>query len=380
LKKHSVPFSLIIPVLVLFVWTVCGAIFTCPKCGYEQSPEVAVCTHCGEVLKKDQHVVPQQVADPVEADAGPAVVVREDMRLAKLYYEKENNWLAWHHLRNAQALDALAEERRLIEPAWLAEITHSLETRVQFGQRRCPICKGSGRREVQIHQMDNTYRVFSPENSACPICQRLGVVKTRKTVQELLFDRAQARKQFEAAQQSRGLVEVVGMWLPRGLDKQLSVKQKVAMKRAFGLPCNDCVGVGFQACEKCSGLGYTKCANKDCVMGMQKMTDSKTQRVRKKLELGSPSWGTPTTETCEVCRGKAIVPCEKCDGKAAFVCKTCSGAGQSPICTKCNGQGLVVCSSCKGSGEYRGVKCTGCLGEGSIVCTSCNGTGHKVNR
>ena len=104
-------------------------------------------------------------------------------------------------------------------------------------------------------------------------------------------------------------------------------------------------------------------------------------------------------ETCDSCRGRAVIDCSRCGASGRVSCGPCRGTGREDMrCTSCGGVGYFrrsrsvqvmvgtgyqwtteyyndPCWGCGGRGR-RDETCRTCRGQREVGCATCNGSGH----
>ena len=109
--------------------------------------------------------------------------------------------------------------------------------------------------------------------------------------------------------------------------------------------CVDCppAGVRLAACYRCGGEGRSIC--EECL-------GSRKAPCRKCWATGNLSrWlGPKTSNHCDACRRKGVLPCGSCE-RGRVRCETCAGTGRQG-CATCAGNHQRPCPGCF-RGEYR---------------------------
>jgi len=375
--------------LLAAVTVIQAALFSCPKCGYEQPEGATKCSHCGAALTPPVAATNQPVVTPPAVRTAWANAAEAEFNKAKAAGLQGKSWLAWFYTRNALALNTLSGETKAVREADLVKAQKQVERTLCSTEVKCPVCDGSGRRAVKVRMSDGRMQAMSSDSLLCLRCGGSGRLPAVRMSDALNHERAQAARDYTALQQDRNWVGLSGVWLPPDLASGLTLSNRVAIIQALGSPCLNCAGMGVLACTRCEGTGYLKCSNGDCVMGTVTCPDCGGSGTPKKTDRFNR--GTLVTSfcntcqgtgriTCKTCRGKAFLPCPVCQGKTALVCKVCNGSGQNPECTKCHGGGLIACTHCKGTGKYRGETCPECQGQGEILCSTCQGVGRVSRR
>jgi len=379
----------IVACLLAVVGVIQAALFSCPKCGYEQPEGTTKCSHCGATL------TPVTIATNTPVVTSPAVrtawsaAAEEEFRKAQAAARQNRTWLAWFYARNAVALNTLAGATKAVLEADLVKALEQLERALRSTEAKCPACDGTGRREMKIKMSDGRLQTMNSDSLVCVRCGGSGRLPSVRMPDILNHQRAQVARDYDALQKDRNWVALSGVWLSPELAAGLTLSNRVAVIQALGSTCLNCAGMGILACARCEGAGYLKCSNGDCVMGTMTCPDCGGTGAPKKADHSSGrntlvSSFCKTCQatgriTCKTCRGRAVLPCATCQGKMALVCKVCNGSGQNPECTKCHGCGLVACTRCKGTGKNRDTPCPDCQGQGQLLCATCQGAG-KVSR
>jgi len=379
----------LIPGVFLLAIVAFGSTLICSKCGYENAEGNEVCVHCKAELPVSEARKESEVqSDHASEHAGKleypdSKIVEKETEIGLEYLRKGDVEVARLFFKNAAALNLLTEPEVEKERADLSASGPSLplgqgrserilqfmkrcETGDRTVQRKCSVCDGTGKRTMKVTSLqgDVTYR--NAYGMACPECGGSGYVRVAGTIDEWKYNRGRAVSLYTILQQGRKFTRVGGAWVPWEIEKKLSVRQNVMLKRAMAEPCSECMGFGCIDCDKCDGTGDVKCSNSKCISGMVEV---------KKSGMLLP--GLTHTEKCKICGGRGIIACSKCKGKGNILCDKCNGTGERPVCTKCGGQGLMTCSRCKGLGVYKKQVCPDCKGDGTAICSSCNGDGMK---
>ena len=172
---------------------------------------------------------------------------------------------------------------------------------------------------------------------------------------------------YAMLQQARKLVPLGGTWLPAGMVSELSVHERVRIKRALAAQCEECLAFGRVDCRDCKGVGRVECPERDCVNGYVTTEDSGGLSKSKMRQ----------TRKCTACRGNRYIACNDCTGQGSLLCSECNGTGERSTCKRCGGEGLRACRRCSGSGMHKKLTCDTCMGAGVAECSSCNGDGKR---
>lgn len=388
--KKNVWFALLAVVLCAAL-TVLGAMIICPKCGYEQPENAAICSHCGAALPKPPPKITTE--KPITVKPTWLIAANDDRHKATDASAHQQWWLAWFYARNAYALNTMTESTNSARAVQLTGMMENFEKQVRSSTTTCPLCRGTGHTDVHIKTSSGRDQVMHSDSKLCERCNGAGTLPVVVRADLLNHSRAQIKRDYDALQKDRGWEAVEGAWLPPDLARDLSLKERVQLLRALGSPCLDCAGMGILACTKCDGAGWIKCSNLDCVSGTMPCPDCNgTGKPNLKAARAAATTTTSTRYAsmgafcqtcsgtgrivCRICKGQASLVCQSCNGHAVLVCKTCNGNGQNPICSTCKGDGVIVCRRCQGTGKIREAVCPDCKGEGETLCSNCKGVGR----
>ena len=390
--------------LVLAICVLCGsglgamAVTICGACGYENADTAKFCSHCGEKLTGKKHgKAPRKKAaaadaaaseaaspkgDAAEADTlnGPLSIenLRDEMKMADLYTGRHKYEVAILFAQNALAFNMILPKDDNARYKAIMNHIRQYKNAASTARNVCPDCNGSGVAVLNAHtigSVDSATFGVKTAGMRCKRCGGTGYIRGGLTVDERQHSIGMAFEEYRTIQQSRGMVPVGQVWVPKDVVDKLGVRQRVALKRAVPPVCSRCMGLGRVSCKECHGFGVVRCRAKGCVDGYVEDRDTSTKRsIGSGRVLKSHS---VNSHKCTVCHGTGLVQCEKCMGKGSFVCKHCNGSGCAPLCSKCAGEGIVKCRRCRGTGKYRGKVCPYCHGEGIAECSSCNGTGRR---
>ncbi len=369
---------LLVAMLLLVATAAVAGFVICPKCGYENDAERTSCTHCraGLPARPAPRVSPEPEPEPeprpLSANLSgkgyldPRIAERE-MQMGREQLRQGNVEIGRLFLRNAAALDLLTDPH---DPGKRSqEIVKLLEQCDSWGstvKRDCPSCGGTGRAQMRMLGLDGEVNFRDVSGKVCWECKGKGFVRRSSTVSDRKFNIGRAMNRYTTIQQGKKFVPIGGTWVPGDIERELSIRQTVQLKRACPSPCERCMGVGREDCDDCKSLGRVKCPYDGCENGM----------VRVVKEGSLVKARVTRTEKCKECRGRSFVACEECVGRGSILCTRCSGTGERQICPKCGGQGLTTCRRCNGSGDYRGEPCPTCGAEGASLCSSCSGDGR----
>lgn len=375
-SRHRIVFAC----ALLIAATVVAGFVICPKCGYENDDAREACTHCRGDLpgaRQAQAAPPAEKPDPepgplsanldAKGHLDPRFVERE-LQMAVEQFRERNVEMARFLLRNAAALDLLTDPHAPSKHSQqIVKMLKQCDTWGSSVKRRCGACNGGGQAQARMLGLDGRVEYRDVSGRACGECKGSGFVRAASTVGERKYSIGRAMNRYTTIQQGKKFVPIGGAWVPGDIERELSVRQTVQLKRSCPTPCRQCMGVGREDCDECKARGMVKCTNKECQNGMV--------RVVKEGSLVKAT--VSRTEKCKVCRGRALVGCEECVGKGSILCTKCSGTGERQLCPKCGGQGLAACRRCGGSGNYKGLPCPTCGGQGMSVCSSCSGDGRE---
>lgn len=360
-------------IVFLTVWIVfplflaASGIVVCPKCGHENKPEAAACSHCSAGLPAVKKKA-ETVSGPRETRYLSAAAVESEIALAGEYFGKEDYDLADLFLKNAAALDMLTDPRSTGgHSGRIPELRKKCQTGGMSVRGSCSDCGGTGKGSMQVTSLSGETTTMDVAGKSCAKCGGTGFVLRPSTMDERRYKLGRAASRFTAIQQSRKMVPVGGTWVPADIEKDLSPRQVASIKRVTAVSCATCAGLGRVDCKRCKGLGNGKCTVSQCVKGMVEV-DTEGQLVKGK--------GKKTVK-CKICGGAGRLTCADCSGKGSRVCEKCNGSGERALCVKCSGQGLLTCKRCAGTGSAKEALCGDCRGAGVVECGACNGDGRK---
>lgn len=371
----------------------------CAVCGHEALHDGPLCLHCGAALpplpETDAPAPKETPTPPAPPETDPmaangviaAEALANDLRWARQLAERGVPWGALFAARNTAAMAALRGEAGAKELAAASALALELRRAMFVVQRPCSVCEGTGRRRIYIVTLKGEVKTQELPSLACESCGGSGRWRARPLLDELSRDEAAAKRAYAVEQLRRGRVESSGIWLPRGVAEKLDVRATAALRKAFGVPCAACLGFGALGCSKCEGAGRIRCANRNCLHGVELCPDcGGTGRSR-----AAASGMTATIRRCETCGGagkiqcrtcggKGHLECDRCEGRGETLCAACRGAGEAPECNRCGGAGFIGCARCAGTGQNRGQPCPACGGQGVLLCTQCQGFGRVARR
>ncbi len=372
----------VVVVGILLAASLALAVNICGSCGYEAAENDVFCSHCGARLA--QEVKPSETPNAQSNQESPGVdeapgvlnveLVKADMRTAQSFYEEKQFELAHLFARNALALnpvvgvDAGAERSKAII-SFIDRCKHYMGV-VQHG---CPVCGGTGKGVLTTHALDGKSHEFRGVGQNCNRCGGRGKIQGKETTDERRFRQGKANERYRTLRQSAGQVPVGLVWLPSNIASGLTVKQKVAFKRAIPPSCERCAGLGRVDCSVCKGGGNIPCRGKGCDNGWVEVEHSSKLKGSK---LGDSSLSGIKSK-CSSCQGTGKVPCKRCNGEGSFVCKGCNGSGLANRCSRCSALGCIECRRCKGAGVLDAKTCDRCHGEKIEECSYCSGAGRK---
>jgi hypothetical protein len=311
----------------------------CPDCGYENATGRTACSHCQALLhaaapETDAGTVAEEPCSDaqrcaalttgtfVEEDIAAAVEIMENRGVAARVAGDYRMDIARRFLKNAASLDLLAE----------------------------PDAERTERMMHLLHQSDEAVR---REHVA-------------GTMRDRLYRMGRASRLYSELQQRRKRVPFGGAWIPVQMERSLTVRQAVALRRATVAPCRDCMGMGRVDCKVCKGIGHVPCTNRECRRG--------SVFLERKGELGSGL--IKRSVKCTTCGGSGDLPCGACGSAGAILCDACRGSGERALCRRCSGQGYIDCRRCSLTGLPDHAPCPTCDGEGVVLCTGCKGEGR----
>jgi hypothetical protein len=322
---------------------------------------------------------PDRAAEAVSAFADQAAMARRLRDEGVL-------WGALLFGRNAAALAALLGRDGARESVDLVRMAHDSRARLLRGDQVCPVCEGSGARKTQSTSLKGELIEQTVVGARCELCGGRGRIPARTPDTVLAREEAEALRNYAAEQRQRGMAEARGIWLPAGLYETLTVRDRAALRKAFGVSCSSCRGFGSTSCTACNGAQVLKCPNAACVSGVEICQDcdgrgrSSTTRGSTSVQDRCQSCRGTGRRICLECGGKGVVVCDKCQGQGEIPCRTCNGTGDAPACAKCKGDGTIECTRCAGTGKIRGEPCATCAGEGLTLCKACDGSGRVARR
>jgi hypothetical protein len=357
---------------LLAALTAFGALRVCPKCGYENTQAARACVHCkAELPGPKARPAPAEPETEPEAPAPatpvPSDVVDEEIALGQKYLKTDAD-LARLFFKNAMALGALAPADGTDGRAGqLVRLLRQTEMRGKRVRRKCPVCGGTGKRVLKSVSTRGEVTYQNVHGQVCLHCGGAGHVMKAGTVDERKYRLGRAQGRYRELQMARNFAAVGQAWVPSGVAEQLSVRNRVSLKKATAMPCPECTGMGCVDCDECKGTGDVECPNRRCDSGMVKV-EARGRLLGKSMER---------LEKCRTCRGRGAVNCPDCRGGGTVLCRECNGTGERPVCSRCGGDGLAPCTRCRGSGVYRKAPCPYCGQEGLVECPSCRGDGRK---
>jgi len=363
---------------ILFLCTTCvvwaGSVI-CSDCGYENTDRAARCIHCGVALAVPPSPSPRFPAtspDP-ESDvaAGGRVdveIVADEVRAAKRLLKRGDDLVACRVARNALALNMLTDSEDVHRRASaITDLLRECERAYSPRQRTCPTCRGSGHGVMRSENLRGETVRQVVAGKACTRCGGSGRIRGRETMDERKLRLSEAAQRYRVFQQGRQRIEVGSVWGPMGFSEELTVKQRVMMKKSVVATCAGCMGLMRQDCTHCKGTGRDECSNRDCrggsIMAERDGLGGSSLRLQKK--------------DCPICKGDAKTMCRECRGDGSVLCDECGGTGVPELCRRCNGVGYSECRRCKGAGTYRDDVCTTCNGEMVCECSTCGGSGRR---
>jgi hypothetical protein len=364
-------YAIVLAWVLIAIWLAPSAglaLDVCDGCGHEVTGRA--CGHCG-AARVATAPDPASTAARAPTDSRPASpwdkVIEEDIALARDLYRGGRPEVAYHFCRNALAINFLVEDEvaRKARAVELVKMRDACAASGRFVNRTCPVCEGSGRGVFQPKSITSNAALLIRPAGTCKRCGGSGRIKGRETVDETKFRRAQTLTAYREIRLGRTDVMVGSCWLPKGKDKGLNLTQRVALKRAIPLKCENCYGVGREDCSSCRGHGIEACRASGCEGG-------EVEEKRAGLSKEDPTIRRP----CGICRGTGEEACERCSGSGSKLCGDCGGGGEAKLCKRCEGRGLSNCRKCGGSGVYRDGDCSYCEG-GVAECSSCNGSGRR---
>lgn len=366
----------LLPVLALSAALSLAGITVCPKCGYEAPHEGATCEHCGATIAEDgndgevvgQAAEPDVANDRKDQSGWAAEFVKEEIAAARSALRQGKYDLAKLLLRNASAVESLVRTDGESDTSLaLLTLIQKCDGAPRRIREKCGFCGGTGKRELSHEQSGGKRLSRSRSVFKCPRCGGDGITERAKTVDERKYDLGQALREFRDIQTARKRVLIGRAWVPVGIVNELTLRDKVALKKACAAPCGECMGLGLEQCQSCRGLGEEECSNDNCRWGWVKRDSDGS--IGSSLNAGYAR--------CPECGGRGSVPCRRCAGRGSSTCEKCGGTGERPLCRKCGGEGIIECGKCNGSGVYKGAVCPECGGAGIEECRGCHGDGRS---
>ncbi len=385
--------ALLVAVSTSVVW---AALRICPSCGHEATGSEERCTHCNALLpavlvpprpeptepRPATNALPSERTQPALSDE----VVAEQVTTARRFTEQGALWGAILFARNAAALLAIQGPQTAEQRLALATLIRGARRQLARTEQPCPVCRGTGAQRMKALTLKGDVVDQVVVGGKCPYCRGTGRVPARTPDDQLANEEAQALQTFAAEQQKRGLEEIRGLWLPPGLWESLTPKQQAAARKAAGVPCVRCYGIGTQSCTACGGAGILPCTNPNCAGGIEICPDcngrgrTSGSRGATAMQIRCETCNGTGKRTCSTCNGKGCIECTNCQGRGENICTACRGTGEGSVCSKCQGDGTIPCPRCNGTGQYRGAPCAACNGHGSSLCKACNGAGRISRR
>jgi len=329
------------------------ALTICRQCGHEAAVDATDCGHCGAAVPVTVPDAPARPETDTAEDRPVADWARElateDLAEARQLHEAGEFETARLFCRNALALNLLtkAGPEQDIRAARIMAMIEACEQADLWEQAMCDVCGG--------------------RQGQCRRCGGSGRLRRRQTIDERKYRRGQALQRYRLLQQGRMRIATGEVWVPAAFAASLSVRDRVALRRATASGCRACMGFGRADCRTCSGAGVIPCRAAGCEQGVVTVT-------REGLG-GSP--GLPARVACTRCQGLAVTGCEPCGAAGNTLCGRCDGSGLPDGCRRCGGDGFATCGRCRGTGEVRGQPCGACRREGVEVCRTCGGTGYR---
>lgn len=348
---------------ILCMCAVCiAAVVICPKCGYENAGENAVCVHCNAGLPAQKPIEkPSAETKPVSPGKISLATVEEEIKAGMEQMQVRDLPVAWLFFKNAWALDLVASNHEKSKFSdRIANLIKATDYTGTKGQVACPACNGAGK--VMTPVFDLSGKVSQMKPRTCPRCQGATLLPCAPTTAERTQTLGQAKGRYMKLQQARRCLPIGNAWIPPEVEPALGVREIATLRRTTASGCAACAGGGTVDCQKCRRLGEIKCPNDKCKGGREEVVANNLIVSTKVLR----------TEQCKMCEGKATIVCQQCSGTGGTVCKVCGGTGERPLCSKCGGRGFTVCAKCNGKGG----DCTACRG-GAIPCVQCSGDGKE---
>jgi hypothetical protein len=142
-------------------------IVVCPACGHENAPDAELCTHCRARLPLSE-LRKRILAETVKPGAITGETVESEIGLARKHLDTGDGELARLFLRNALALDLLADPgRRSDRGDRIRDLLKECDNRREVVQRKCPLCNGSGKRVMKMIPMGGKGAAIEMEGGVC---------------------------------------------------------------------------------------------------------------------------------------------------------------------------------------------------------------------
>ncbi len=352
-----------------------GELLICGACGYEQTVDVQVCTHCGAALERPaqvlQDVAPNDDAElPAEKSETAGVLMvalRQDIQDGDAAWQAGNAAMAYLFWRNALGLARVAGMPAAEVAATLPEKIEQARRTGSSIQENCRTCNGTGKRFMDSVGLRGDVSRVEVHGSVCQDCAGRGYLMRPARYSERRRQRTEAVRQYAIIQQGR-LRQISGQaWVPESIIQDLGSRDTALLRTSVAAPCTRCDGVGADDCRTCDGSGRIPCTERGCRDGWIEVRG------------GGQLTGQPLVNRrrCALCQGAGTLVCGACNGVGGIECTACNGSGQRPLCRRCDGAGIADCARCRGSGEVRGAPCDACRGEKLSLCNTCQGDGRS---
>ena len=196
MKQRRLCFLLTATAFTISAWICLGAVTLCNQCGYENTDSVAVCSHCGAVVASTPVPAPEpdagitKPAPRIPASYIPQTAVTSELALARSCMSNEAHELAALYLKNARALEQLVDPAA---PSTAGLATNILalirlcDARIMQGKANCPVCEGSGKRQMVASGVGSGSTSRYSSALPCPHCGGDGTVVCVRATDELLL-------------------------------------------------------------------------------------------------------------------------------------------------------------------------------------------------
>lgn len=298
----------------------------CPSCGREDEVGVEKCPNCGHLLPTLPNVTPKTETEPDEK--------KEPTDFAKSVF-------------NEVSLD-IREARKCVETQpgrALAIYENALAMLAAQG----------------IHYDKKAAATIADEIKQC----KSAISAKCNTITAKRLSIQSGVKEASLYFKSSGRVPCGRVWIPAKWNEELTPAMISAIRQANAPVCQECAGIGYDACKKCNASGKEPCRHPGCKQGWVYEASQNDLSPKTSLKLRTK---------CPECNGTSFRKCSTCNGVGSIICSRCRGSGEAPVCTTCNGTGLVECRDCRRAKP--GEICERCRGTHNELCRRCGGDGR----